>query len=69
LERHLDERIRTKAMRSDEHLSVSAELHRSTVILADEVTESSLGKPNANPQLGRVLKDPLKLLWGHVHGV
>jgi len=56
-------------MRGDKHLPVPAELHRSTVVLTDQITESCLGEPDANPQLWCALEDPLKLLWGHVRGV
>jgi len=49
--------------------AVPAKLHRSTVVLTDQITESCLGEPDASPKLGRALEDPLKLLWGHVRGV
>ena len=56
-------------MRGDEHLPVPTEFHCSTVVLTYQVTESCLGKSDANSELGRGLEDPFKLLWGHMRRV
>ena len=66
LECHLYKCVRAEAVRRDKRLSIAAELDRSTIVLADQITEPSFGETNANAQLWCALKNPLKLLWGNV---
>jgi hypothetical protein len=69
LECHLHKCVRAEAVRRDKRLSITAELDHSTIVLADQVTEPSFSKTNANAQLWRALKNPFKLLWGDVRRV
>ncbi len=56
-------------MRCDERLAVSTELERRAVVLADQVAQPRLGKPDPRAKLGRVLEGPLELLGRGLSGV
>ena len=60
LERHLDKRIGGEPILDHPIATVSIELKRLTIVLANQVRNACLGKPNARAQLGG--EAPLKFL-------
>jgi hypothetical protein len=60
LECHLDKRIGGEPMPNNPVATIPLELKRLTIILADEVRNACLGKPDARAQLGGEV--PLKFL-------
>ena len=67
LERHLHERVGREAVRGDEVLPVRLELERLAVVLADQVAQARLCKPDTCAQLG--VERPLELLRRSVDNV